>query len=138
MHPADFHEKRSRYRGDISAHGRLISEFYYILSGILPIRQIDNTFIPLFFHWSGLLKSPNNVKKSLQRFLYHLVLTGFLHVCTDRKLWHIASMKKSIVPWKRRRCPIHPMSPDLTEHAARGSRMAGISRIRFHDQGNRK
>ncbi len=76
MHPVHVPGERSRYSGDCSAHSEPISEFYYIWLRILPIRQIDNTFIPLFFHWSGPLKSPNNVKKSLQQLLYQLILPG--------------------------------------------------------------
>jgi hypothetical protein len=56
---------RFAYAGFLSASGKghagkkktprfqTIFKFYNYIVNILPIRQIDHAFIPLFFHWSG-------------------------------------------------------------------------------------
>jgi len=46
-------EKGARNDGINSAAGTLIWGFYHSILVIQSIRQFDNPFIPLFFHWSG-------------------------------------------------------------------------------------
>jgi len=46
-------EKGARNDGINSAAGTLLWGFYHSILLIQSIRQFDNPFIPLFFHWSG-------------------------------------------------------------------------------------
>ena len=46
-------EKVHAERGEKFSRFQTIFEFYIYIMNILPIRQIDHAFIPLFFHWSG-------------------------------------------------------------------------------------
>jgi hypothetical protein len=45
-----------------SAAGMLLSGYYHTILIIQPIRQFDNPFIPLFFHWSKRLIKPQSVE----------------------------------------------------------------------------
>jgi len=55
-------EKEARNVGINSAAGILLLGYYHTILVIQPIRQFDNAFIPLFFHWNGRVIKPQSVE----------------------------------------------------------------------------
>ena len=55
-------ERRARNDGINSAAGILLWGFYPVMLIIQSIRQFDNPFIPLSFHWNGRYIKPQTVQ----------------------------------------------------------------------------
>jgi hypothetical protein len=55
-------EKGTRNDEINSAAGTLLLGYYHTILIIQSIRQFDNPFIPLFFHWSGRYIKPRSVE----------------------------------------------------------------------------
>ena len=77
------------------ASGDILFGFYDDILFIWLIRQIRNSFIPLYFHWSEAIKSTNRPEPSVYRFV---IPVGFIVFSERYMSYRIPPLQKMYYP----------------------------------------